>query len=716
MSFWMRYLLLILLCVIAPLGIGFYVDTQSEVSRAQRASHAAAEAAIPALNAQLTLEAHRLVGRALGLAQTITDERLAPQGKTAPRQEVLTRLTEVLGTETGRGGFAWVADETGTIVSRSAASGNEPAAERITGHPLFVATQRGFGLDGFWAVKDKVFFVGAAPLVKDGEARGAVLVGAPLDQDMVADLGKQIGTDLTVLADSESIASSLPSEVVESIIPRLAEETTGEPVHAGRRPVPLPSADLPFLPLFVSKDADGIAYTSVGRKAPGASSVRWVLSVPASEELAGLAERQQTILAVLVVATLLALVFGLTLSRSYVRPISLLVDHLAELQQGRGERELPEGSVSGPFRRLVKLINMTVQRIPTSTFGYADDSPRGPVASSAMDDSGDLGMAMVPSMPPSPPSPFGAPPLPAAASSQPSSPSRSASAVGRLTPVPQDLPGSGRVTPPPPAPQEPDGAAAAASEDRAASSRKVRSASQIRGTPSSVVGEVTGDLRGASSSRIPAAPGAEPAPRGASQAKPQQPEAHAALFAYLDELQAAPGAQAQDPFGAAESSPPPASRMGGSAATGAFGQAGISEEDEGDNAEFRAEATVVAAPQDYLIDASRREQTGNYRFDEEHGHDRTVVAETPEHLLEESKGNGPLDPSESAHFKETYERFLEMRRQCGEPTNDLAFDRFVAKLRKNRDGLIKKYNCKTVRFQVYEKDGKAALKATPVRS
>jgi hypothetical protein len=29
--------------------------------------------------------------------------------------------------------------------------------------------------------------------------------------------------------------------------------------------------------------------------------------------------------------------------------------------------------------------------------------------------------------------------------------------------------------------------------------------------------------------------------------------------------------------------------------------------------------------------------------------------------------------------------------------------------------LIAKYQCRTVRFQVYEKDGKAALKATPVR-
>ncbi len=57
-----------------------------------------------------------------------------------------------------------------------------------------------------------------------------------------------------------------------------------------------------------------------------------------------------------------------------------------------------------------------------------------------------------------------------------------------------------------------------------------------------------------------------------------------------------------------------------------------------------------------------------------------------------------------------------MRRRCGENTGDLAFERFLTKLTRNRDNLIKKYSCRTVRFQVYEKDGKAALKATPVRA
>ncbi len=45
----------------------------------------------------------------------------------------------------------------------------------------------------------------------------------------------------------------------------------------------------------------------------------------------------------------------------------------------------------------------------------------------------------------------------------------------------------------------------------------------------------------------------------------------------------------------------------------------------------------------------------------------------------------------------------------------LTWDRFRDKLRRNRDALAQKYACRTVRFQVYVKDGKAALKATPIR-
>jgi hypothetical protein len=62
-----------------------------------------------------------------------------------------------------------------------------------------------------------------------------------------------------------------------------------------------------------------------------------------------------------------------------------------------------------------------------------------------------------------------------------------------------------------------------------------------------------------------------------------------------------------------------------------------------------------------------------------------------------------------------YQEFLRLRVDCGESVEGLTWDRFRDKLRKNRDALALKYACRTVRFQVYTKDAKAALKATPVR-
>lgn len=95
--------------------------------------------------------------------------------------------------------------------------------------------------------------------------------------------------------------------------------------------------------------------------------------------------------------------------------------------------------------------------------------------------------------------------------------------------------------------------------------------------------------------------------------------------------------------------------------------------------------------------------------------DRTVVAQIPQELLSQSAQTQNLQAAEEAHFREVYHQFIETRRQCGEETADLTYDRFVAKLLKNREQIVEKYNSKSVRFQVYVKQGKAALRAVPVR-
>jgi hypothetical protein len=96
-------------------------------------------------------------------------------------------------------------------------------------------------------------------------------------------------------------------------------------------------------------------------------------------------------------------------------------------------------------------------------------------------------------------------------------------------------------------------------------------------------------------------------------------------------------------------------------------------------------------------------------WDEDEG--ATVVADRPDELLRQTAAAD----EEERHFRETFERYIATKKECGEPTAGVTFDKFAQTLRKNRDQIIERHGAKGVRFSVYEKNGKAALKATPVK-
>jgi hypothetical protein len=70
---------------------------------------------------------------------------------------------------------------------------------------------------------------------------------------------------------------------------------------------------------------------------------------------------------------------------------------------------------------------------------------------------------------------------------------------------------------------------------------------------------------------------------------------------------------------------------------------------------------------------------------------------------------------ELAEWKLVYEEFLKVKRQCGEPTESMTFDKFRGTLERNKAALVARHNCSAVKFTVYVKDGKAALRASPVK-
>ncbi|BDG10629.1 MXAN_5187 family protein [Anaeromyxobacter paludicola] len=75
----------------------------------------------------------------------------------------------------------------------------------------------------------------------------------------------------------------------------------------------------------------------------------------------------------------------------------------------------------------------------------------------------------------------------------------------------------------------------------------------------------------------------------------------------------------------------------------------------------------------------------------------------------------PAPTGEEAAWRDVFSHFLDARTRSGEGTAGLTWEKFQAKLQKNKEQLQQKYGCRDVRFSVYLKEGRAALKATPVK-
>lgn len=193
-------------------------------------------------------------------------------------------------------------------------------------------------------------------------------------------------------------------------------------------------------------------------------------------------------------------------------------------------------------------------------------------------------------------------------------------------------------------------------------------------------------------------PAAPPPARNAPLANPFDDEEGARTMAY-PVFKPAPGASpnapppAMDPFAMASAQLSP-------------------EEQSGGDGDYNPDATRVAAVPAELIKAAR--QTGSS------GHTGERQALSPKVTSAAPKVSSVIGAAapgldEERHFQDVFKEFVATREKCKEPADGLTYDKFKAKLLKNKEQLVQKYNCKSVRFQVYVKDGKAALKATPVK-
>jgi len=75
-----------------------------------------------------------------------------------------------------------------------------------------------------------------------------------------------------------------------------------------------------------------------------------------------------------------------------------------------------------------------------------------------------------------------------------------------------------------------------------------------------------------------------------------------------------------------------------------------------------------------------------------------------------------VSPDVEAHFKEVFNAFIKTKQDCGENVASLTYETFRKQLINSRKQIMNSQSSKEVKFEVYKKEGKAALKAHPVKS
>ncbi|HEY3256659.1 MAG TPA: MXAN_5187 family protein [Polyangiaceae bacterium] len=76
------------------------------------------------------------------------------------------------------------------------------------------------------------------------------------------------------------------------------------------------------------------------------------------------------------------------------------------------------------------------------------------------------------------------------------------------------------------------------------------------------------------------------------------------------------------------------------------------------------------------------------------------------------RGDGAA--AELAEWHAVFQDFVSLKQQCGESTDGFSYEKFEQTLKKKNEELLTRHGAKRVKFSVYVKEGKAALKASPI--
>lgn len=547
-------------------------------------------------------------------------------------------LLSVDSSRLGRPDFAVLLNKEGKVIlSAGTASGVPPDASALPWARDALTGQLGDALHR--GPEGTPFHLAAAPLVDGGAPAGVVALAWALDADFVKRAETALSTGV-VLFDNDKVIHGR-TNVDDATL--AAVRKTGA---AGVAETEIPVPGLPFL----LPSADRYLGKSVSLY-QGDKSLELLLVEDRNSTIRALVWAQAGTVGITLLLFLLLVVLVLSVIKSIRRPMDVITEHLSQYAQGTQTGIIPEASLSGPFVRLAKQINMILQ---APTPGSAPRPGTAPITNPS-------GIPAIPTSSPSLPNPASTPsnssiPIPPTPPPQGDVTFDGIPGLGADDAPPPTVPPVSQATPPPTPPHtNPD--------DQIAPVAQAPVSDELA---SSALAGLFDDGGGADplaafrveSQPTPPPPAATPPPPPSSgSADDYNPEA-TVMFQVPEELiqESAQASQASQP--PTQATPPP-----------------------------------PAAPVE----------------------DRTVVAQVPQELLSKAAPKVNVAEQEQAHFKEVYQDFLRTRQECGEDTSDLTYDRFVAKLMKNRQAIMEKYKCKSVRFQVYVKGSKAALRALPVR-
>ncbi|MDW8361602.1 MAG: MXAN_5187 C-terminal domain-containing protein [Myxococcales bacterium] len=656
------------------------------------------------LDAVADIAAHADVRSALRAA---TGARGGP-GDAEARTRLGGRLRELNAQLEGLAGDMLVAvDLQGRIVAAHGLP-DAPAGSGLGAFPLVERALAGYARDDTWVWNGQLYRMAARPVIDAGQYVGAIVHGKRFDDELARRLSERIGgATVAFFFRNRVLARHMPAERgaarAEDIERPLQSVLADERVRQGGRTDPMDvgtEARAVYSLLTGSAGLADAGYAIARPRRPlvGATAI---LDEATSDDVSALP--WPALGGASLGAFLLAMLL-FWLERDW--PLGKLRRAAAALARREIDR-LNVGEFGGAHRKIVEHVNEALDKVAEQAAGKSRKAasldeilgPKGAAAQApsffgfASSEQAPDAVPPAPPFGPPPPLPGGPPPAPRPVTPPGPSPSQD---VASPTPPPTTgaaLPSATAIAPPaaPPVAVPP------------------RPAARPPAAPAPGLPPIPAATEGRQPPRVP------PAATG-----PQPPAPAAASPSAAAASRVAPDASASPPPATAQATTAPVSeRTAGPRTGGPSGPRARPAWAHGTRVGVGDGAGAGLGPvQGRRPAATGTPQTtdadkpplaaGAQEQEPEEEEGATMVASVPRELLEQSSEGS----AEERYFREIYEQFLATKRQCGESVAGLTFDKFAQTLRKNKEQIAARHGAAEVRFTVYVKDGKAALRAT----